>query len=116
MTALFSLEAIRKKILIISLLILSIIIGYCISNYFTFSVATHYSSQTTVMFTAEEENMTALEIIEQNCKGSIHQEFPDDFWNKTIKEIRKLAQEKGELARKAKKAWKLLTDNRFRKP
>ncbi len=116
MTSLFSLEILRKKVLIISLTILFLLIGFYITSHFTFSVATHNSLQTTIMFTAEEESMTALEIIEQNCKGSIHQEFPEDFWNKTIKEIRKLAQGKGEIAKKAKKAWKLLSDKRFRKP
>ena len=95
--------------------LVALLVGFGIYTYYSFSY-TKSAIETALQFSEEEESMTALEIIEQECKGSIHQEFPEDFWNKKIKEIRKLAQGKGELAKKAKKAWKLLTDHRFRKP
>ena len=113
MVTTISLAANKKALIIILIAFLSVMVSFFVTNYFSYSV---YSSSSIVQFTAEEENMTALEITERYCKGSIQKEFPEDFRSKTIKEIRKLAQGKGELARKAKKAWKLLTDKRFRKP
>jgi RHS repeat-associated protein len=46
------------------------------------------------------------------CKGSVNREFPDQFRSKTLEEILKLANSGN---KDAKKAWKLLNDNRFKK-
>lgn len=54
----------------------------------------------------------AVDWIAKNKKGSINKEFPSEWGNKTLEEIRKAAQN-GE--KNAKKAWKLLNDNRFNK-
>jgi len=64
----------------------------------------------------EEVSETANEIIEKTHLGSIRREFPEDLLDKTLEEIENLARQKGELARKAKKALKLLKDGRFQKP
>jgi RHS repeat-associated protein len=55
---------------------------------------------------------TAGDWISQSCKGSINREFPGQLRDKTLKEI--LDQSKSGDA-VAKKAWKLLNDNRFQK-
>jgi len=55
---------------------------------------------------------TAAEWAGKNCRGSIWKEFPSQLKEKTLEEIRELAQS-GEKA--AKTAWKLLTDKRFAK-
>jgi hypothetical protein len=47
--------------------------------------------------------------IQAQCKGSVREEFPSKMLDKTLEEIRKGS------SRDAKKAWKLLNDNRFRK-
>jgi RHS repeat-associated protein len=54
----------------------------------------------------------AKDVIAKECKGSIHEEFPAQFYNKTLNEIKKAAQG-GDPA--AKKAWKLINENRFKK-
>jgi len=54
----------------------------------------------------------ASDWIAQKCKGSVNQEFPSQLRNKTLQEIKQL-QKQGDDA--ARKAWKLLNDNRFRK-
>jgi hypothetical protein len=51
--------------------------------------------------------------IAKKCKGSINSEFPSEFRNKTLEQILKASREGEEWA---KKAWKLLNDNRFKKP
>ena len=55
---------------------------------------------------------TAVQWIAQNCKGSIGREFPSQFYNKTLEQIKNL-KDAGDAA--AKKAWKLLNDSRFKK-
>lgn len=57
----------------------------------------------------------AKDWIAQKCKGSVNQEFPGEMREKTLEEIKSLAKGKGDLADKAKTAWKLLTDSRFQK-
>jgi hypothetical protein len=57
----------------------------------------------------------AKDWIAQKCKGSVNQEFPEELREKTLEEIKSLARGKGDLADKAKTAWKLLTDSRFQK-
>jgi RHS repeat-associated protein len=60
----------------------------------------------------EKFGSRATDWIAKNCKGSINREFPGQFKDKTVKEI--LDQSKtGDSV--AKKAWKLLNDNRFQK-
>ncbi|MCZ8355629.1 MAG: hypothetical protein O9340_12895, partial [Cyclobacteriaceae bacterium] len=56
--------------------------------------------------------MTAEEWIGKYCKGSIRSEFPEEFLDWTLDQIKAEAQ-KGNA--RAKKAWKLLNDKRFRK-
>lgn len=57
----------------------------------------------------------AGEIISSDRQGSINREFPDEYRNKTVAEIKQAAKGKGKSARRAKKALKLLHDKRFRK-
>ncbi len=60
----------------------------------------------------EKYGSRATDWIAKNCRGSINREFPGQFKDKTLKEI--LDQSKtGDST--AKKAWKLLNDNRFQK-
>ena len=60
----------------------------------------------------EKLSSRAGDWIGRYCKGSINREFPGEFRDQTLKEI--LEQSKrGDAA--AKKAWKLLNDNRFQK-
>jgi len=54
----------------------------------------------------------AGDFIGKQCKGSINREFPNEMRDKTLKEIYDLAKKGSKVARKAKK---LLNDNRFRK-
>ena len=48
-------------------------------------------------------------------KGSVLREFPSEFLDKSVDVIKSLKSQKGEIGRKAKKAWKLLNDRRFMK-
>jgi hypothetical protein len=57
-------------------------------------------------------DMIAKDWITKNVVGKVFREFPSQYLDKTINEIRILAQ-KGDKA--AKKAWKLLTSSRFAK-
>ena len=50
--------------------------------------------------------------ISKQCKGGINREFPDQFRNDTLEDIKNAAKA-GDKA--AKKAWKLLNDSRFKK-
>ncbi|ANI89329.1 hypothetical protein A9P82_08505 [Arachidicoccus ginsenosidimutans] len=59
----------------------------------------------------QEDNRKADEIIQKDRKGSINREFPDQYRQKTLKEIEKAAK----TDREAKKALKLLKDGRFKK-
>lgn len=54
----------------------------------------------------------AEDVIARECKGSVNREFPDQMRRKTLEEIMKLKKEGDDAAIKA---WKLLTDNRFKK-
>jgi len=58
----------------------------------------------------------AADIISKECKGGINREFPSEMRDKTLQEIKDLAKN-GDSASKsaAKKALKLLNDNRFKK-
>jgi RHS repeat-associated protein len=60
----------------------------------------------------EKFSSRAGDWIGRNCKGSINREFPDQFRSRSLKEILEQAKA-GDSA--AKKAWKLLNDNRFKK-
>jgi fumarate hydratase class II len=64
-----------------------------------------------VMF-ASNKNITAGEIIGMNKKGSISREFPNEWRNSTLNDIKKAAKNGDQSARKAKK---LLEDKRFDK-
>jgi RHS repeat-associated protein len=57
----------------------------------------------------------AQDWISQKCKGSVNQEFPSEMKEKTLEEIKSLSRGKGDMADAAKKAWKLLNDQRFLK-
>lgn len=59
-----------------------------------------------------EGEKTATDIISEKKKGAIHGEFPKEMYDKTLKEIEKLAKAGDKVAQKAKK---LLTDKRFDK-
>ncbi|GAK50178.1 YD repeat protein [Candidatus Moduliflexus flocculans] len=54
----------------------------------------------------------AEQIIQKECKASIRREFPDEMTQKPLEEIKNLANKGNKIA---KKAWKLLNDNRFKK-
>lgn len=55
---------------------------------------------------------TAVQWIARNCKASIGREFPSQFYNQTLEQIRRAARSGNKLA---KKAWKLINDKRFAK-
>jgi RHS repeat-associated protein len=57
-------------------------------------------------------NTRVGEIISKECKGSINREFPGQYRDKTLAEI---IQDKNSGDAIAKKAWKLINDNRFQK-
>jgi RHS repeat-associated protein len=58
----------------------------------------------------------AVDVIRQECKGSIMREFPSELQNDTLEVIRETAQSgKGAAKDVAQKAWKLLNDKRFKK-
>jgi hypothetical protein len=57
-------------------------------------------------------NMYACDIISAECKGSVLREFPSQYLNSTLNEIQGDAQ--GGM-KDARKALKLLSDNRFKK-
>lgn len=84
---------------------------------FTFQLIFDEIIPITILHTEQEEKAeTAEEIIQNSRKGSIKAEFPSEFYKKTLKEITELAKSnKKEIARKAKKALKLLKDGRFKK-
>lgn len=67
---------------------------------------------------SQADTLTANQIIQKSRLGSIRREFPEELLEKTVDEIEKLARqnENREIARKAKKALKLLKDGRFQKP
>ncbi|WP_284120114.1 hypothetical protein [Streptococcus canis] len=56
--------------------------------------------------------MTANDIISNRRKAGVRREFPDEYLNKTLKEIKKEADAGNARAKKAKK---LLQDGRFKK-
>jgi hypothetical protein len=60
----------------------------------------------------EKLNTKACDWITKACKGGINREFPEQFRNMTLRQIKNEAQA-GNPA--AKKAWKLLNDKRFSK-
>jgi hypothetical protein len=62
--------------------------------------------------TINKYRSTAIQWITRNCRGGIGREFPSQFYNQTLEQIRRAAQS-GDRA--ARKAWKLLNDKRFEK-
>jgi RHS repeat-associated protein len=68
--------------------------------------------QTLARSAIEKFSSRAGDWIGKNCQGSINREFPGQFRDRTLKEILDQAKA-GDSA--AKKAWKLINDNRFRK-
>jgi hypothetical protein len=54
----------------------------------------------------------AIDIIAEECEGSIHREFPSQWLDKTLDEIARAAKQRDKSARKA---LKLLNDQRFKK-
>jgi RHS repeat-associated protein len=61
---------------------------------------------------AAQEGRTAQQVISQECRGSINKEFPSQFLENTLKEIKQIVKAGDKAARKA---MKLLNDNRFKK-
>lgn len=57
------------------------------------------------------ERLTPDEVLTTRA-ASNRREFPSEFLKKTIEQIREIAKGKGEAARRAKKALKLLNDGR----
>ena len=57
-------------------------------------------------------NSTADQLISKECRASVRGRFPKSVLQNTLKEIRELSQS-GD--KDGKTAWKLLTDNRFKK-
>jgi len=68
--------------------------------------------QTLARSAIEKLSSRAGDWIGKNCQGSINREFPGQFRNRTLKEILDQAKA-GDSS--AKKAWKLINDNRFKK-
>lgn len=62
--------------------------------------------------TKDNMSETARSFIARCCNGSINREFPDQWYDERLDAI-KSAGDTGDAS--AKKAWKLLSDNRFRK-
>ena len=60
----------------------------------------------------EKFSSRAGDWVAKRCRGSINHEFPSQFRDKTLKEILDQAKSGDSTA---KKAWKLLNDNRFQK-
>ncbi|MDN7557264.1 hypothetical protein [Burkholderia orbicola] len=57
-------------------------------------------------------DMMACDIIKAECKGSVLREFPGQYLNSTLNEIQGDASDG---IKEARKALKLLNDNRFKK-
>lgn len=79
--------------------------AYCIYEVTKGGLKVHYQKTGVV-------TITAREWIAEKCKGSVLREFPEEYLDWTLDQIKAEAQ-KGN--KKAKKAWKLLNDKRFRK-
>lgn len=62
------------------------------------------------MASNNDKNKTAKDIISDKKKAAIHREFPGEYLDKTLPEIERDAKQG---VKNAKKAKKLLTDNRF---
>ncbi|KVN36806.1 hypothetical protein WJ63_35190 [Burkholderia pyrrocinia] len=61
---------------------------------------------------ADRGDMMACDIIRSECKGSVMREFPGQYLNSTLNDIQSDA---GDGIKDARKALKLLNDNRFKK-
>jgi hypothetical protein len=70
------------------------------------------ASEATEVAEAARMNETADEIISKELKGSVNREFPGQFRNKTLAEIKQAADDN---VPGAKKAWKLLTNSEYKK-
>jgi RHS repeat-associated protein len=82
------------------------------ANKETTKATTEETPKNSVKKESEDANRTAQDIISKDRKGGINKEFPDQYRNKTLKDIQKEAK-KGN--KEARKALKLLTDGRFKK-
>jgi hypothetical protein len=74
--------------------------------------ATHWAANVIKNFFNNEDNMTANDIISNRRKAGVRREFPGEYLNKTLKQIKKEADAGNARAKKAKK---LLQDGRFKK-
>ncbi|MCL2658737.1 MAG: DUF6531 domain-containing protein [Betaproteobacteria bacterium] len=74
--------------------------------------AANPSQAATIRSGIEKFGSRATDWIGRNCKGSINREFPGELRDKTLKEIMDQSKSGDSVA---KKAWKLLNDNRFKK-
>lgn len=96
----------------------SIFLGYLFHSSYT-QQSVGVNEETTILYVKDkiDSTHTAQEIITKTRLGSIMREFPEEFLDNTMSEIEKLAKNENnsELARKAKKALKLLKDGRFKK-
>lgn len=57
-------------------------------------------------------SMKAKEFIPKYCKGSVNREFPSEWLEKTVQEIKQAADQGN---RRAQTAWKLLSRREYRK-
>ncbi|SFP64516.1 RHS repeat-associated core domain-containing protein [Variovorax sp. OK605] len=74
--------------------------------------AANPSQAATIRSGIEKFGSRATDWIGKNCRGSINREFPGELREKTLKEIMDQSKSGDSVA---KKAWKLLNDNRFKK-
>lgn len=74
--------------------------------------ATHWAANAIKNFFNNEDNMTANDIISNRRKAGVRREFPGEYLDKTLKQIKKEADAGKSRAKKAKK---LLQDGRFKK-
>ena len=73
---------------------------------------TYYAGELSVLTHNLNCNDTAQKVISAERKGSIRREFPKEYLNKTVQQI---IDEKNKGIAAARKAWKLLNDNRWKK-
>ncbi|MCQ9212310.1 MULTISPECIES: hypothetical protein [unclassified Streptococcus] len=70
---------------------------------------THWAANAIINFFNNEDNMTANDIISNRRKAGVRREFPGEYLDKTLKEIKKEANSGNARAKK------LLQDGRFKK-
>lgn len=99
-------------------IVCSVLVSFvCVTGFAGTAQAVAVTSTSPVAFRAPagckmEDNLaaTAEDFIERCRRGSILREFPGEYLDRT------LAQIKVDRSTKGRKAWKLLTDGRFAKP